>query len=263
MLRFVTRSCCLISAITILAGVFALPASAQSTIAISIFDREARAGELIRMDSLPFEVHIPAGALSSGSGILLHETTDAPEPPDGLRITSPLYRIRIVAPDGMPTPPQKPIFLRYRLNVFREVRRIPYAAQEGIWKPLAVHTFTAEKGVYTYRITAAEQAVAFFEPLAQEGLASWYRYKNCDCAASTVYPRGTMIRVWRLSEDENEEPVDVIINDFGPDAKRHPDRVIDLDLSVFKKIAKKGSGVIRVRTELIARRQNVTAAIVR
>lgn len=263
MLRLVTRSHYLIVAIAIMLGAFALPESAQGLIAVSIFDGEAKKGELIRMSSMPFELHIPAGALTSGSAVLIRETTDAPEPPEGLRITSPLYRITVAAPDGKHVPPQKPIFLRYKLNVFTQIRRIPYVASGDTWTPLDIHAFTAEKGVYTYRITDAEQAIAFFEPLAQEGLASWYRYKNCDCAASTVYPRGTTVRVWRVSEDEDMEPVDVIINDFGPDAKRHPDRVIDLDLSVFKRIAKKSSGVIRVRTELVARKQNFTAATVR
>ena len=237
-------------------------AAQQGIIAVSINEGEALRGELVRMGSIPFELHIPPKVLTKGSAVLISETTDAPSPPYGMRIVSPLFHISIAEPNGQHTAPQKPIHLRYTLNVFKEIRRIPYVAEGEVWRPLAVHSFTAEKGVYTYSITQADQAIAFFEPLSQEGMASWYRYRNCDCAASTIYPRGTTVRVWRVSEDGETEPVDVVINDFGPDAKRHPDRVIDLDLSVFKKIAKKGSGIIRVRAELLARREElITAAM--
>ncbi|MDO8435264.1 MAG: RlpA-like double-psi beta-barrel domain-containing protein [bacterium] len=240
----------------------ALPAHAEGgTIAISVTGPEERTGQLVRLASLPFEIHIPPHALSEGSAVLITEVAQIPSPPEGFAMVSPLYHVSIAAPSGVHVRPALPLYIRYKLNVFKEVRRTPYVVRGDSWKPLAVHAFTAEKGIYTYRINEADQDVAFFEPIVQEGLASWYRYKNCDCAASTVYPRGTIVRVWRVAEDGLQDAIDVVVNDFGPDAKKHPERVIDLDISVFKKLARKGSGVIRVRTELLTRREEVTAAL--
>lgn len=76
------------------------------------------------------------------------------------------------------------------------------------------------------------------------GMASWYRYRACDCAASPDYPRGTKLRVENILTGA---VVTVTVNDFGPDRSVHPDRVIDLDLVAFQKIAKKSDGVVSVR----------------
>lgn len=248
---------------TILPVLFiALPAGAHvGTIAVSITEQEALTGQLVRLASIPFELHIPPRAMAQGSAVLITERAQVPPPPQGFAMVSPLYHVSVAAPSGAHVPPALPLYIRYKLNVFKEIRRIPHVVHGDSWKPLTMHSFTAEKGMYTYRFNQADQDIAFFEPMVQEGMASWYRYKNCDCAASTVYPRGTIVRVWRVADDGVEDTLDVVINDFGPDAKRHPERVIDLDISAFKKLARKGSGVIRVRTELLTRREHVTTAL--
>ncbi len=79
------------------------------------------------------------------------------------------------------------------------------------------------------------------------GEASWYKYKNCDCAASPFYPKGTQLLVTHLY---NNKQVVVTVNDFGPERDVHPSRVIDLDYVAFKKIANTGAGVIDVHVEL-------------
>ncbi|MFA5358915.1 MAG: septal ring lytic transglycosylase RlpA family protein [Patescibacteria group bacterium] len=81
-----------------------------------------------------------------------------------------------------------------------------------------------------------------------QGQASWYRYKSCLCAASPDYPKGSILRVTNI---ENSKSVEVKVNDFGPDRSVHPDRVIDLDLVAFGKIAKKGAGLVSVLVEPI------------
>lgn len=82
----------------------------------------------------------------------------------------------------------------------------------------------------------------------QEGGASWYRYKHCDCAAHNQYPRGTWILVTSLLDGSQEI---IKTNDWGPDPAVHPDRVIDLDATVFTRFAPLWKGVIPVRIERI------------
>jgi len=79
------------------------------------------------------------------------------------------------------------------------------------------------------------------------GAASWYKYKNCQCAASPDYPKGSKLKVKDL--DTGKEII-VKVNDYGPDRKIFPDRVIDLDATAFKKLAKLSRGIIK-RVEVL------------
>ncbi len=81
------------------------------------------------------------------------------------------------------------------------------------------------------------------------GQASWYRYKNCDCAASPDYPKGSKLLVTNL---DNQKTVEVKVNDFGPERAIHPKRAIDLDILAFKKIAKTSQGIINVKVQLLS-----------
>jgi rare lipoprotein A len=94
--------------------------------------------------------------------------------------------------------------------------------------------------------------LALFEkPEAGKGLASWYNQKKYigvhgDYVASTQYPRGTKLKVTNL---KNNKSVIVKVNDYGPE--KWTGRIIDLEVSAFKKIAWKGTGVINVSVEPI------------
>ncbi len=80
-----------------------------------------------------------------------------------------------------------------------------------------------------------------------EGYASWYAYKNCDCAASPDFPKGSYVKVTRVNDPTKS--VIVCINDYGPNRDIHPDRVIDLDKIAFQKIAPLGAGLTQVIVE--------------
>jgi hypothetical protein len=82
----------------------------------------------------------------------------------------------------------------------------------------------------------------------RSGSASWYAYKNCRCAASPDFPKGTRVRV--TSQLTGKTTV-VRINDWGPERDKFPERVIDLDAVAFKEFAPLGAGVIRVAVEPI------------
>jgi hypothetical protein len=84
----------------------------------------------------------------------------------------------------------------------------------------------------------------------RSGSASWYKYKNCRCAASVDFPKGTRLRVRSVA---NPAKYTVIrVNDYGPERDIFPDRAIDLDLIAFQELAPKGAGVIRVTVEPVA-----------
>lgn len=92
--------------------------------------------------------------------------------------------------------------------------------------------------------------LAIFEDQVPEtGEASWYAYKDCDCAASPDYPKGSYLVVTRV--DDPEKTVTVVVNDYGPDRSVHPDRIIDLDKVAFEKIAPLGAGLVDVYVKLL------------
>jgi len=74
-----------------------------------------------------------------------------------------------------------------------------------------------------------------------DGIASWYAYKNCLCAASRDYPRGTQLRVTRLKSGKS---IVVTVNDYGPEEKTG--RIIDLDKRAFLALGSLNSGLIYV-----------------
>lgn len=87
-------------------------------------------------------------------------------------------------------------------------------------------------------------------PKTDLGLATWYAYKKCDCAASRDYPKGAKLKVTNLYPGKNYgKSVVVKVNDYGP--MEYTGNLIDLDKTAFKKIANTGSGVVPVRVEMV------------
>jgi serine-type D-Ala-D-Ala endopeptidase (penicillin-binding protein 7) len=89
-------------------------------------------------------------------------------------------------------------------------------------------------------------AILYNDKVDLEGEASWYSFRNGNFAASADFPRGSKIRVYNL---ENDKYIDVTINDYGPDRKVFPNRIIDLDKIAFNQIASPGAGLINIRLE--------------
>ncbi|QQG52518.1 MAG: hypothetical protein HY931_04350 [Candidatus Falkowbacteria bacterium] len=76
------------------------------------------------------------------------------------------------------------------------------------------------------------------------GVASWYEFKEGAFAASPYFKKGSTLRVTNL---DNGKFVDVVVNDYGPNRRKHPNRVIDLERLAFQKIAPLKLGLIRVK----------------
>lgn len=84
-----------------------------------------------------------------------------------------------------------------------------------------------------------------------EGIASWYAYKGCNCAAIKEYKRGTKVKVTNITDGSPRygRSVNVTINDYGPAVWTK--RAIDLDKIAFRQIANTWNGLAVVRVERI------------
>jgi len=117
----------------------------------------------------------------------------------------------------------------------------------GIWQPLLTKDVPEKKYATATTTSTTGKLIILSNPdILTVGTASWYKYKNGLFAASPDFPKGSVLRVTNLA---NGKFVDVIINDFGPERSKHPDRVVDLDKLAFQKIASTNDGVIKIKID--------------
>lgn len=167
--------------------------------------------------------------------------------PENLKIVSHLYEFDIVNKTAYDS--TKPLIIEIHYPEDRNnYKRIYY--WDGVksqWLLLPTQTLT-HYGQIKAKIHLPYARLGVFEDnvILSEGTASWYRYRDCDCAASPDYPKGAKLKVTNI---ENNKTAVVTVNDYGPDRTVHPDRVLDLDLVAFKKIASQASGLIKVKIE--------------
>ena len=146
--------------------------------------------------------------------------------------------------------------IKFFYNHPSQYSRVIYSYNKDLdkWQPMASYHDFSKKMVSTDVVGQTQPLiVAIFEnQIARDGEASFYdqsRYrafgrKNGDFAASRDYPKGTKLRVTRLLTGQS---VDVVVNDYGP--AQSTGRLIDLDVSAFKKIGPKSAGIIYVKVE--------------
>lgn len=122
-----------------------------------------------------------------------------------------------------------------------------YDKGQNLWRSLPTKDYPESKFVRSLiHLPFARLAIFSYPGVEISGKASWYKFKGGDFTASTVYPKGSVLRVYNKS---NNKSVDVVVNDFGPERAVFPDRILDLDYEAFKKISGKGDGVINVFVE--------------
>ena len=127
-------------------------------------------------------------------------------------------------------------------NYFKQVYFYDQAG--GGWKAMPTTDFPKERVVKAVLTQTNLIIGVFAKPgVLTVGKASWYKYKGGLFAASPDFPKGSVVRVTNL---DNNKSVDVVINDWGPERDKHPDRVVDLDKEAFKAIAETSAGVINV-----------------
>lgn len=145
----------------------------------------------------------------------------------------------------------KPFFVQIALPPINTLAQIfYYDTSSNTWKSLP--TQHAPDGSFVksaIHLPYARVAAFHYPDVLAAGEASWYAHKKGHYAASPDFPRGSRVRVHNLT---NGKFVDVTINDYGPDRMRHPNRVIDLEKTAFKRIAPLGAGLVHVRVEPLA-----------
>ena len=122
-----------------------------------------------------------------------------------------------------------------------------YDKNTNTWKPLVTKDYADKNYVAaTISMPFSRVVVLSYPGVLVSGKASWYAYKGGLFTASPDFPKGSKLRVYNLA---NGKFVDVVVNDYGPERLKHPDRTVDLDKVAFKKIASTGAGIINVRVE--------------
>lgn len=187
------------------------------------------------------------GILSEATGVDVIELNEPMETPWQLDRISKIYQFEFN--NGKAYDNHKPFYIQFsydqKTNNYKQV--FFYDKNYSTWRPLPTKDFPEEKFVRSLIHLPYARVAVFSNPdVLATGNASWYAYKGGNFAASPDFPKGSRLRVFNT---ENNKFVDVEINDYGPDRRLHPDRVIDLDKTAFSKIASLGSGVINVKIE--------------
>ncbi|MBI4121897.1 MAG: hypothetical protein HY461_01050 [Parcubacteria group bacterium] len=162
--------------------------------------------------------------------------------PEGKIILSPVYEFNIQGAADL-YDSAKPLWLRVHYPAETNEHKGVYYFDKGKQQWILIPTTTNHVDMSlraAIHLTYAPIAVLADEIPAQ-GIASWYKYHDCNCAASRDYPYGTLLTV---TDAESAKSVIVEVNDYGPEA--WTGRIIDLDVTAFARISNKGKGLTEV-----------------
>ncbi len=181
-------------------------------------------------------------------------------PIEGKRFLSPIFEYNIVNKEFFDNNASLLLEIKVHQDIPYYARIYFFDGEKNIWRALPGES-RRDLGVIRASIHLPYARLALLEDygILEEGEASWYRYRNCDCVASPDYEIGTKLRVTNL---ENKKTITATVNDFGPERNLHPTRVVDLDYEAFKKLASPKKGLIRVTVEPIFSSGVIRAAIV-
>jgi rare lipoprotein A len=218
----------------------------QNTFAIVLDQATLAEGYTASFDL--FKLGIGAGALKSDSVLEVIKMDGEEMPlPENKRLISEIYQFDIKNKALFNN--KKPLNLEIGYNDYSDDLKQIYFwnKTKGVWQRLPSSSDVKSKMVKSIiHLPYARVAVLGDIIVKESGYASWYKYKDCDCAASPDYPKKTKIKVTNMV---NGKSVIVRINDWGPERNIFPDRVIDLDVTAFKKIADKRLGIVKVKIE--------------
>ncbi len=187
------------------------------------------------------------GILGSSTDVEVLELHENFEMPWSLQMISEVYQFEFKNKAAYDS--DKPFYIQLaygeQTNCYKKV--FFYDKSLGAWRPLPTKDYPQENFVRSLiHLPFARIAVFSYPDQMTVGKASWYSYKKGDFTASPDFPKGSLLRVTNI---DNGKFVDVTVNDFGPDRKIHPDRVLDLDKVAFVKLAPASAGTINVSVE--------------
>ena len=218
--------------------------------ALNISAETLKAGYTVDEFDGKFRVGIFPEVLSEETQIVFKDFYD-PEKilpiPKDKKIISHIYEFDIKNKDAFKD--QKPLIIEMKYDSdYTGFKSIYYWNQiNSTWVKVPSYNITGRKKMRAdFHLPYARLAVFEDKNAMETGTASWYKWKNCDCAASPDYPKGTLLEVINL---DNGKSVIVTVNDYGPERDKFPNRVIDLDKVAFEKIASPSLGLCDVRVK--------------
>lgn len=221
-----------------------------------------RAGYTIEGFDSKFRVGIFPEVLSEETDVILKDFYD-PEKilpiPSDKKVISHIYEFDLSNKSAFKD--EKPIIIEIKYNSdYIGFRSIYYWNQvNNSWVKIPSYDITGRKKMRAnFHLPYARLAVLENKNAMETGTASWYKWKNCDCAASPDYPKGTRLKVTNL---DNGKSVVVTVNDYGPERDKFPNRVIDLDKEAFSKIANPAMGLCNVRVVPASEEENIVSLL--
>ncbi|MEI6596876.1 MAG: RlpA-like double-psi beta-barrel domain-containing protein [bacterium] len=193
------------------------------------------------------KLSLAPGILSESTGVDAFELNEVIDSPWQLERISKVYQFEFRNKSAYDNSRPFNIQLSYdkASDYYKQV--FYYDKNYSSWRPLPTIDYPDKSFVRSLIYLPFARIAVFANPEALVmGQASWYKYKGGLFAASPDFPKNSKLRVFNMS---NNKFVDVTINDFGPERKLHPNRVIDLDKVAFAKIASTGAGIINVRVQ--------------
>ncbi len=231
--------------IAIIAAIIILPLSSPGALAANqVFPLVPGQPYSANFDAGGILVSVPEKAAASDKLEIKEYEGELPLPWN-YRLVSPIYQVDFFK-NGLAAGASYQISIKYEDNAnYKQIFFFDRNAQ--IWKPV-IGSDDPKNNVVTATLSLpyAQLAVLANTEVMTVGRASWYAYKGGLFAASPDFKKGTILKVYNV---DNGKSVTVTVNDFGPDRKAHPDRVIDLDKVAFAKIASLGAGIINVKIE--------------
>lgn len=187
------------------------------------------------------------GILSQSTGVEVTELNEPMAQPWQLEKISGIYQFEFKNKAAYDD--HKPFYIQFSYDTPSDYYKQVYFYDKNYaaWRPLPTVDYPKESFVRSLiHLPYARIAVFSNQEALAIGQASWYKYKGGLFAASPDFTKGSKLRVFNL---DNDKFVDVTVNDFGPERKLHPDRVVDLDSVAFKKLAPISAGIIKVRLQ--------------
>lgn len=180
----------------------------------------------------------PAGAFSADNRITMTKLNEYLPLPWQLDLISPVYQLEINDKNSFQKLPYE---IKIHYNQSNSYKKIFfYDKTSSSWRPLPTEDNQWRRMAATkINFPFVRLAVFAYPGILSQGKASWYAYKSGNFTASPDFPAGSKLRVLNKT---NNKFVDVVVNDYGPNRSLHPDRVVDLEKTAFKKIASLSAG---------------------
>lgn len=228
---------------------FSIPVQGQEEIVAPVSGTTAWRAGLVQGAALDaFRINTTAKAIKSPTAVKLDNLGSAFSFPWNYSPLSAVYQFDFTD-KGVAYDRAQPLKLQITYtesnNYYKQI--FFYDGGRKQWRPLPSVDDPNKKTVSAdIHLPYARVAVLYTNQLLTVGQASWYRHKGGLFTASPDFKAGTILKVTNL---DNGKSVNVTVNDYGPDRRLHPERVVDLDAVAFAKIASTKAGVIKVKIE--------------